>query len=180
MIFQPVGGDAGSEHDRDNERPKRVTCDAFAPLRCRRRSAGRDRSHSLGVSVGASGALTLRDRGGRFPPLSSPARSTLRLELGMSQHPQHNQRVPPLIYIQPGTCTCAPALRRRCQTGQLHTGRGPAGQRQSSKASVARFYRSLVCFTSSLRLNRSPMKDIYCPTAARQPGPVIRNMSLHL
>lgn len=41
----------------------------------------RDCSHSLGVSVGASGALPLRNRGGRLPSLSPPAETTLKLQL---------------------------------------------------------------------------------------------------
>lgn len=53
MTFQPVGGDTGSEHNRDNERPKRVTRDAFAPLRCKRRERRQGRFSQFG-RVGGS------------------------------------------------------------------------------------------------------------------------------
>lgn len=39
-------------------------------------------SHSFGVSVGASGALPLWNRGGRFPSPSPPAEATRSRQLG--------------------------------------------------------------------------------------------------
>lgn len=150
MTFQPVGGDTGSEHDRDNERPKRVTRDAFAPLRCKRRER----------------------RQGPFSQFGRVGGSQRRSD------PQGSRWEVPATII---SCKVNTEVRIRNVTTPSAQPACPSADIPSqAHARALRFYRSLVCFTSSLRLNRSPMKDIYCPTAARQPGPVIRNMSLHL
>lgn len=47
------------------------------------RISRRNCSHSLGVSVGASGALPLWNRGSTFPSLSPPAESTPKLQSGI-------------------------------------------------------------------------------------------------